>query len=54
MLVTKKAFGLAILALSVLNQVNAGIWFGICPNITTQKNIDFDRYLGTWYEITRD
>ena len=51
---TKKALGLALLALNDLNQVNAGIWFGQCPAQTNQANIDLNSYTGTWYEYTRD
>ena len=51
---TKKALGLALLALSDLDQVNAGIWFGSCPTVTNQANVDLSRYVGTWYEYTRD
>ena len=51
---TKKAFGLAILALSDLSQVDAGVWFGACPKTTNQANVDLSRYVGRWYEYTRD
>ena len=51
---SKKALGLALLALSDQGQVNAGIWFGTCPTTTNQANIDLSRYVGTWYEATRD
>ena len=37
---TKKALGLALLALNDLSQVNAGVWFGSCPTFTNQANIN--------------
>ena len=51
---TKKALGLALLALCDLDQVNAGFWFGQCPTTTNQANINLSSYTGTWYEYTRD
>ena len=37
---TKTAFYLAILALNDLEHVNAGLWFGSCPTVSNQQNID--------------
>ena len=51
---TKKALGIALLALNDLGEVNAGLWFGTCPTTTNQANINLNSYLGTWYEYTRD
>ena len=35
-------------------QVMAGIWFGSCPSTDFTKTVDFNSYLGRWYEIQRD
>ena len=45
---------IGVMTLALLNQVQATLNWGWCPEMTTKASFDLNQYLGVWHEQKRD